>query len=61
MEGQELDDAIVDFDLEFVDGIFFVEDPLRELLVGVEDRVNGLVDSALAEAAHPEQALFQFV
>ena len=61
VQGQELDHAVVDFELKFVDGVFFVEDALGELLVGVEDGVNGLVDGAFGEAAHPEQALFQFV
>jgi hypothetical protein len=44
--------------LEFVDGVFFVENTLGELLVGVEDRMDALMDRALGEAAHPEQALF---
>jgi hypothetical protein len=61
MESEELEDAVVDFELEFVDGVFFIEDTLGELFVGFEDGVDGLVDGALGEAAHPEQALFQFV
>ena len=61
MEREELDDAVVDFELELVDGVFFVEDALGELFVGVEDGVDGLVDGALGEAAHPEQAFFDFV
>jgi hypothetical protein len=61
MEGEELNDAVVEFNLELVDGVFFVEDTLGELLVGVQDGVDGLVDSALGEAAHPEEALFELV
>jgi hypothetical protein len=61
MEGEELDDAVVNFELEFVDGVFFIEDALGELFIGFENGVNGLVDGAFGEAAHPEQALFQFV
>jgi hypothetical protein len=56
-----LDYAVVDFDLEFIDGVFFVENTFGQLLVGVEDGVDGLVDGPLGEAAHPEQALFEFV
>jgi hypothetical protein len=61
MKGKELDDAVVDFNLELVDGVFFVEDALRKLLIGFEDGVHRLMDGALGEAAHPEEALFQFV
>jgi hypothetical protein len=61
MEGEELNDAVVEFNLELVDGVFFVEDTLGELLVGVQDGVDGLVDGALGEAAHPEEALFELV
>ena len=58
---QKLNDAIVDFQLEFVDGVFFLEDALGELFIGFQNGVNGLVDSALREAAHPEEALFHLV
>jgi hypothetical protein len=61
MQSEELDYAVVDFDLEFIDSVFFVENTFGQLLVGVEDGVDGLVDGALGEAAHPEQALFEFV
>ena len=61
MEREELHDAVVDFDLQLVDGVFFIENALGELFVGVENGVHGLMDGALGEAAHPEQALFQFV
>jgi hypothetical protein len=61
VQGEELNYAVVDFDLEFVDGVFFIEDALGELLVGVEDGMDALMDGALGEAAHPEQALFELV
>ena len=58
MEGEELDNAIVDFDLQFVDGVFFIEDALGQLFVGFQDSVDGLMDGALGEAAHPERRSF---
>ncbi len=61
MEREELDDAVVDFELELVDLVFFVEHALGELFVGVENAVDGLVDGALGERAHPEQAFFDDV
>jgi hypothetical protein len=61
MERENLDDAIVDFELELVDLVFFVEDALGELFVGVENAVDGLVDGALGERAHPEEAFFDDV
>ena len=53
-------DAFVDFDLHFVDGVFFAEHNFSEVLFGIEHGVDGLVHSTLGEASHPEQALFQF-
>jgi hypothetical protein len=61
MQSQELDDAVVDFELEFVDGGFFFKGALGEGFVGVQDGLDGLVNGAFREAAHPEQALFNFV
>jgi hypothetical protein len=61
VEREKLNDAVVDFQLEFIDGVFFLEDAAGERLVGFQNGVNGLVNGALGEAAHPEQALFQFV
>jgi hypothetical protein len=61
MESEELNDAVVEFELKFVNGIFFIKHTLGELLIGFEHSVDGLMDGALAEAAHPEQALLQFV
>jgi hypothetical protein len=58
---EKLDDAVIDFDLQFVDGVFFIEDAPGEQFIGFEDGVDGLVDGAFAETSHPEQALFQFV
>src|SRR5580658_6695356 len=61
MESEELDDAVVDFELQLVDGVFFVEDALGKLFVGFEDGVNGLMNGALGKAAHPQEAFFQLV
>jgi hypothetical protein len=61
VEREKLDDAVVDFDLQLVDGVFFIEDAFGELLVRVQDRMHGLVDGALGEAAHPQEALFELV
>jgi hypothetical protein len=61
MQSEKLDDAVVNFDLELIDGIFFLKDALGERFIGFQNGVNGLVDGAFGEAAHPEQALFHFV
>jgi hypothetical protein len=61
MESEELNDAVVDFELQLVDGVFFIEDTLGKLLIGFEDGVNGLVNGALGKAAHPQEAFFQLV
>jgi len=61
VQSEKLNDAIVNFDLQLVDGAFFFEDALGKLLVGIQHGVDGLMDSAFGEAAHPEQPLFQFV
>src|SRR6266705_5197744 len=61
VQGKKLHDAIVDFHLELVDGVLFLKDALGELFVDLQDGVNGLMNGALSEAAHPEQALFQLV
>src|SRR5262249_558376 len=61
MEGKELDDAIVDFELELVDGVFFGEDALGKLLIGIENGVDGLVDGAFGKATHPKEAILELV
>jgi hypothetical protein len=61
VQGEELDNAIVDFHLELVDGVLLGQDALGELLVGLENSVDGLMNGTFREAAHPEQALFHFV
>jgi len=58
MQGKKLNDAIIDFQLELVDGVFFLEDAPGERFVGIQDGVDRLVNGALGEAAHPEQPLF---
>jgi hypothetical protein len=61
MQGEKLNDAIVNFELKFVDCAFFFEYALGELLIGVQHGVHGLMHGALGEAAHPQKTLFQFV
>jgi hypothetical protein len=61
MQSKELDDAVIDFELQFIDGVFFIKDTLGELFIGFEDAMYGLMDSAFGETAHPEQALFQLI
>jgi hypothetical protein len=56
--GEEALNALVNFDLHFVDGVFFGEDDFSEMFFGVQDGVDRLMDGALGEAAHPEEALF---
>jgi hypothetical protein len=45
--GEEALDALVNFDLHFVDGVFFGEDDFGEMFFSVQDGVDGLVDGAL--------------
>jgi hypothetical protein len=61
VESEELHDAVVDFELQFVDGGFLFEDAASQGFVGIQDGVDGLMDGAFGEAAHPEQALFYVV
>jgi hypothetical protein len=56
--GQQALHALVNFDLHFVDGVFFGEDDFGEMFFGIEDGVHSLMDGALGETAHPEEALF---
>ena len=53
MERQELDDAVVDFELQLVDGVFFFENALGKLFIGFENGMYGLMDGAFGETAHP--------
>jgi hypothetical protein len=61
VKSEKLNDAVVEFELKLVDGVFFIEDPLGKLFIGIEDGVNRLMNGALGEAAHPEKALFELV
>ena len=60
LQSEQALDALVDLDLHLVDGVFFAEHGFRELLFGIEHGVNGLMDGAFREAAHPQQPLLQF-
>jgi hypothetical protein len=46
LQGEQALDAVIDLDLHLIDGVFFAEDGLGELLVGIEHRVNRLMDGA---------------
>jgi hypothetical protein len=61
VQGEKLNDAIVNFHLELVDGVFFLENALGELFIAFQNRVYGLMNGALREAAHPEQPFFHLV
>jgi hypothetical protein len=61
VESEELNDAVVDFELKFVDSVFFIKDTLGELFIGIEDGVNRLMNGALGEAAHPKEAFLELV
>src|SRR5580658_7882897 len=53
-------DALVNFDLHFVDRVFLREHGFREVFFGVQDGMDCLMDRALGEASHPQQPLLQF-
>ena len=59
LQSKQALNALVDFDLDFVDRVFLVQDGFRQRLFCVEHGVNGLMDGALREAPHPEQPLLQ--
>ena len=61
MEREKLNDAVVNFELKLVDGVFFIENALGELLIRLQDGLDGLMDGALGETAHPQKAFFQLV
>src|SRR6266852_5669287 len=43
MQREELNDTVVNFKLQLVDGVFLLEDTLGERLIGFEHRVNSLM------------------
>jgi hypothetical protein len=59
LQSEQSLNALVNFNLHFVDRVFFGENGLGEVLFGVEDGMDGLMDRALGEAPHPQQALLQ--
>jgi len=61
VQREKLNNAIVDFHLKLVDGVFFVEDTLGELLISVQNGVNRLVHGAFGEAAHPRAGALSLV
>src|SRR6266550_5028299 len=61
LKRQQLHHAVVDLNLQLVDGVLFIEHGVSELLIRIEHGVHGLVHGAFSEAAHPEQPLLQLV
>ena len=61
LRGQELDHALVHFNLQLVDGRLFLDHAVGHLLFAVQHRLHGLVNRALRQAAHPHQAILQFL
>src|SRR5579864_3547443 len=61
LQCDELHDAIVNFDLHFIDGFFFLENARSESFVLLKHGLHGLMNSALRETGHPEQAFLQFI
>ena len=60
MQGQQLHYALVNLELELVNGRLLFNHLLRQHFVGFEDGLDRLVHGPLGEAAHPEQPPFQF-
>ena len=61
MQREQLHDAIVDFHLQLVDGRLFVEHGFGQSSVAIQHGMDGLMDGALRQAAHPEKPLLQAV
>src|SRR6202030_3601186 len=59
LQREQLHHAVVNFNLQLVDGVFFAEDGSRQLFVRIEHRMNRLMHGSLGQAAHPKHALFQ--
>jgi hypothetical protein len=61
MQREQLNHAVINLQLEFVNRALFFENAIGELFVGLQHGMDGLMNSALGETAHPEQAFLQFV
>jgi hypothetical protein len=61
VQRKELDHAVVDFNLEFIDSVLFFQDAIGQLFVGLQHRVNRLMYGALRQAPHPKQTFLHFV
>src|SRR5437588_5885657 len=55
MERKQLHDPVVDFHLQLIDGRLFVKYGLGQGGVAIEHGVDGLMDGAFGQAAHPEE------
>src|SRR3990172_11428881 len=61
LQRQQLHHAIVDFDLQLVDGRLFLQNLFGQRSLAIENGMNGLVHSPFGQAAHPQDALLQLV
>ena len=61
IQGEQALHALVNFDLHFVDRVFFGEHGFRQMFFGVQHSVHGLMHGAFSKAPHPQQPLFQFI
>ena len=61
LQGQQLHDAVVDFDLQLIDGRLFLQNLFGQRSLALENGVNGLVHGPFGQAAHPQHAFLQFV
>jgi hypothetical protein len=59
LQSQKALHPVIDLDLHFVDGVFFREDGLGQVLFGVQNSVHGLMHGSFCEAAHPQEPLLQ--
>jgi len=57
LKRQQLNHAVVDFNLQLVDDVLFIQHCQSEFFFRFEHGVHGLVHRALGKAAHPEQPL----
>jgi hypothetical protein len=61
MQGEQLHDPIVDFHLELVYGRLFLENGFGQGSIAIQHGMDGLMDGALRQAAHPEKPLLEAI
>src|ERR1700735_523025 len=60
LKGQQTEHAVVNFNLNLIDSVFFNQNRLGEVFFTIQHCVDGLMDGSLGEATHPQQSLLQF-